>query len=502
MVLVKKFIADVRGPAGYGSPTAGADQTVISEYIKATSGPNPVRTALENVISELGFVANVKQYGAKGNGTADDTRAIELAMAAVEAAGGGTVFFPPATYYVPGVIELVSNVILTGPGAVLVKKNNTEPSYAFFATHSNGATGYGSGGRNIRVDMLEFRGSLTNSRDACAFALHHAADVIISGCTIRDMCGLGHVVDLGGCEDITIRDNTFLGAQNNGSRAEAIQIDLSAVGAVSVLDAPGSYDALPTRRVTVDNNRFLPLTVGGTKYPAPVPLGSHAVWEGRWYEDISFINNTVVEPRVHTGTNPVGIIHFSAIDGLTVSNNRFICKGDFGGRVIGIYSAASGRAAGDNPNTNNTHVTFTNPMVAKNINITNDNYFEGWTSTAAQVVYIDGAEDVDVSGNSWRGCASMYDIRETDGLTSSGNKFRRAAGTLASNVVNLNKVTSVAAQGNMIDCRGAGTISNIVYISNLSAAGRFTGNTVLGQGAGGITQIAGSTLDITGNTTS
>jgi len=43
---------------------------------------------------------NVKAYGATGNGVTDDTTAIRSAIAACQAAGGGTVYFPNGTYLI------------------------------------------------------------------------------------------------------------------------------------------------------------------------------------------------------------------------------------------------------------------------------------------------------------------------------------------------------------------------------------------------------------------
>src|SRR5260221_8469481 len=41
---------------------------------------------------------NIRDYGAKGDGRALDTTAINKAIAAASAKGGGTVYFPPGTY--------------------------------------------------------------------------------------------------------------------------------------------------------------------------------------------------------------------------------------------------------------------------------------------------------------------------------------------------------------------------------------------------------------------
>ena len=56
-------------------------------------------------------VYNVKTYGAKGDGTTLDTQAIDKAIDAANAAGGGTVYFP-AGDYLSVTIHLKSNVAL------------------------------------------------------------------------------------------------------------------------------------------------------------------------------------------------------------------------------------------------------------------------------------------------------------------------------------------------------------------------------------------------------
>jgi cell division protein FtsB len=63
---------------------------------------------------------NVLQYGAKGNGIADDTAAIQSAITAASAAGGGTVYLPAGIYNVLshnafpmlGAINMANNVYL------------------------------------------------------------------------------------------------------------------------------------------------------------------------------------------------------------------------------------------------------------------------------------------------------------------------------------------------------------------------------------------------------
>lgn len=85
---------------------------------------------------------NVRDYGAEGDGTTDDKDAINAAITAANAAGGGTVVIPNGTFAVGGSvvsgisdgiagIVLLSNVNLVIQGTVFVK-NNTTGSGTFY----------------------------------------------------------------------------------------------------------------------------------------------------------------------------------------------------------------------------------------------------------------------------------------------------------------------------------------------------------------------------------
>ena len=65
--------------------------------------------------------ADVKAFGAKGDGVADDTAAIQKAVDTAAADGGGVVALPAGTYLVKG-IQLKTGVNLIGSGAATVLK--------------------------------------------------------------------------------------------------------------------------------------------------------------------------------------------------------------------------------------------------------------------------------------------------------------------------------------------------------------------------------------------
>lgn len=81
---------------------------------------NDAIEALEAVSVGPAFF-NVKGYGAEGDGVTDDTAAINAALAAADAAGGGTVLFPYGRY-------LISSPIYAAPGTCLRGSERSAPS--------------------------------------------------------------------------------------------------------------------------------------------------------------------------------------------------------------------------------------------------------------------------------------------------------------------------------------------------------------------------------------
>ena len=72
------------------------------------------------VATESSGVTDVKAFGAKGDGKADDTAAIQAAIDGLPEAGG-TVSLPPGTYMVKG-LRLRSGTSLVGAGRASVLK--------------------------------------------------------------------------------------------------------------------------------------------------------------------------------------------------------------------------------------------------------------------------------------------------------------------------------------------------------------------------------------------
>jgi len=77
---------------------------------------NVARHESEDDMNGNGSEWNVRAFGAKGDGRADDTAAIQSAISACAEAGGGIVFLPTGTYRVDGTLRVGKKVTLRGAG--------------------------------------------------------------------------------------------------------------------------------------------------------------------------------------------------------------------------------------------------------------------------------------------------------------------------------------------------------------------------------------------------
>jgi hypothetical protein len=92
---------------------------------------------------------DVQQLGLKGDGVTDDTAALQAAVDALHAQGGGALYFSPGTYLVKSVV-LYEGLTLCGEGATIKRPDATAAEKASgaakwtrtFTTYANGAATY------------------------------------------------------------------------------------------------------------------------------------------------------------------------------------------------------------------------------------------------------------------------------------------------------------------------------------------------------------------------
>jgi hypothetical protein len=124
-----------------GSPTTG--QALVASSTSAASW---------NTVAGTTDWFNVKTYGATGNGTTDDTTAMQNAITAAQAVNG-VVFFPTGTYLHNTELSVTAPIRLTGNGATILSTScagiNFQNTYISAASSASTSTG-------LEIDHLVF----------------------------------------------------------------------------------------------------------------------------------------------------------------------------------------------------------------------------------------------------------------------------------------------------------------------------------------------------------
>lgn len=95
---------------------------------------------------------DVRAYGATGDGVTDDISAIQEAVDAAEAVGGGTVYFPDGTYRISAAIVLHSGVSLKGNG-----RRNSSINVAALAVNAIEAIGVSAVATMVQVSIEDLK---------------------------------------------------------------------------------------------------------------------------------------------------------------------------------------------------------------------------------------------------------------------------------------------------------------------------------------------------------
>jgi hypothetical protein len=168
------------GPAGsistfsIGTVTTGAAGTSASASLTGTTA-SPILnltlprgdTGAAGSGSGSALWLNVKEapYGAAGNGSTNDASAIQAAIDAAYAAGGGVVWMPKGTYIINATLVLKENVYLYGAGrnATVIKQGNGTNLGAIIQVYAPSNTGTDPGNaRHTTIHNLKLDGNKSN----------------------------------------------------------------------------------------------------------------------------------------------------------------------------------------------------------------------------------------------------------------------------------------------------------------------------------------------------
>lgn len=169
---------------------AGANTTI---NVADDSAGNKADVTITATTQASTIVVNVKDQGAVGDGSTDDTAAINAAITAAQASGkNATVYFPAGTYKLTSVITLYQGMTWSGPigagerefGARAVIVNSTTDMFQLTADT-----------RDISISNLCFQGNSSSSATNWLTPVNLSSGFILKYSTIKD-CGFDYFTNV------------------------------------------------------------------------------------------------------------------------------------------------------------------------------------------------------------------------------------------------------------------------------------------------------------------
>ncbi|MCI4463703.1 MAG: hypothetical protein JHC30_06000, partial [Caldisericum sp.] len=299
-----------------GLATLDTNGLVIQNPTNATSTPAASKIPIADSYGLLdkwilsGSVYNVKDYGAKGDGTTDDRTAIQSTINACSSAGGGIVFFPKGRYLLSSfydstnhfMLQPKSNILFMGVGAgsVITVANglNNSGDFYIFADTSNTINNIGF--YNLTFDMNGTNNLVPQSNPYkmnAAIYIYYGSNIWVEKCSFLNNAGqqsvvLGANVNTNPISNAIINNcsfNTFAG----GVAGNTYQVDHSAIYAVG-------------KDIHITNNYFY--------NPSPSPNATAI----EIHTNNCVVSKNIID-SVHTGV--IISANVNNIDGTIISDN-------------------------------------------------------------------------------------------------------------------------------------------------------------------------------------
>ena len=177
------------------------------------------------------FYANVKDFGAKGDGSTDDASAIQSALDSLSTTGG-TIYFPPGVYLIKSAVLFYSNQHLLFDSATL--KQGAAINNLLRAYSESTWTAY-NGVHDSIIEGAVFDGG-TYTENNTLVGISHSKNITFRNCTFKNAYGSWHDLEINSSFNCKVLYCDFEGSRKNNTNGEMIQID----GAAESGDYPWS----------------------------------------------------------------------------------------------------------------------------------------------------------------------------------------------------------------------------------------------------------------------
>jgi hypothetical protein len=321
----------IPGPLPDGAPFLPlAGGTVSGPLNYTATGSTTMRSAQDRA----GEVINVKDYGATGNGTTNDTTAIQAAANAVPA-NGATLAFPPGIYQINAAVAVKSRTTVTGAGATL----RATAAITMLINQNNAA-------RVLTDHDIIIRDLTFDYGTSGAGAGIHAIDMLfvnhveVRNCNFQ-LRGAGNGTSMIGCYNTLTDGCTAYGFSNcaydhwwGPQKARVTNCYAESAASVQMVnfnpdDSTVSLTGLVASELVVADNQFR-----GTGSGA-IPIQLEPLGTGNSVKDVIFRGNTCIN---------VTLAMRGAVTGAVVAGNIF--DGALGGdSVIKSYPQLGGSPA-------------------------------------------------------------------------------------------------------------------------------------------------------------
>ncbi|QNL30493.1 minor tail protein [Gordonia phage SpeedDemon] len=309
------LVADDAAPKGY------VDTAAASKLDRASAG-----------------VFSVRDYGAVGDGAANDQPAIMAAIAAAQAAGGGEVFFPAGAYKVASTVgtgsTAITNVVLRGAGnsaSKVVAGGNFPPiSGSFYRSTIKDLTvdAAGLGGPGMNLHMVESRvsGVLIDRWTTFGMVLNDGSFGDVGLLNVIDNCHIVQGTGIGIFQTYRWVDSWILN-NNIGSTDANLSLEGGPIRVIgNHLDGSPlrNIDLRGNKRITISDNILEGARREAIRYVMPSWLTSDS-------PQIQITaNNFSNGGKEAAGSFPAiaftGVSSTARLSGLSVTGNIFACE--------------------------------------------------------------------------------------------------------------------------------------------------------------------------------